>query len=197
VSATCKNAQRALNFVFHHRCVYWRSFHCWMEAAWSVIWIMQHNYVAVVCSQTRASREWSRAMRLFKYSDLDLADHTLLLQWFFVAGSATIILAFITILVLWRCWLGGRKGIRPVKKLKWWDYGVVICLGEVRICIWPSWCHRHSLSLATVNPDWCYLPGFTFLVLAHPGSARQSPGGHKTVVVVVVVVVVAIMILER
>jgi len=29
--------------------------------------------------------------------------------------------------VLW-CWLGGRKGIRPVKKLEWWGAGVVICL---------------------------------------------------------------------
>jgi len=31
--------------------------------------------------------------------------------------------------------------------------------GEVQICIWPSWCHCHSLSLAPVNPDWFYLPG--------------------------------------
>ena len=29
--------------------------------------------------------------------------------------------------VLWRCWLGGRKGIRPVKT-EWWVAGVVICL---------------------------------------------------------------------
>ena len=29
--------------------------------------------------------------------------------------------------VLWRCWLGGRKGIRPVKS-KWWGADVVICL---------------------------------------------------------------------
>jgi len=28
-----------------------------------------------------------------------------------------------------------------------------------------------------------YLPGFTFLVPAHPGSPRQNPEGHKTVVV--------------
>jgi len=42
---------------------------------------------------------------------------------------------------------------------------------------------------APLNPDWFYLPGFTFLVLAHPGSPGQSPGGCKTVVVVVVVVV--------
>jgi len=35
--------------------------------------------------------------------------------------------------------------------------GMVICLGCVQICIWPSWCHCHSLSLAPVNPDW-FLP---------------------------------------
>jgi len=29
--------------------------------------------------------------------------------------------------VLWRCWLGGRKGIRPVKT-EWWGTGVVVCL---------------------------------------------------------------------
>ena len=29
--------------------------------------------------------------------------------------------------VLWCCWLGGRKGIRPVKT-EWWGAGMVICL---------------------------------------------------------------------
>ena len=30
--------------------------------------------------------------------------------------------------VLRRCWLGGRKGIRPVKNFEWWGTGMVICL---------------------------------------------------------------------
>jgi len=38
-----------------------------------------------------------------------------------------------------------------------------------------SRCHCHSLSLAPVNPDWFYLPGFTFLVPSHPGSPGQNP----------------------
>ena len=53
--------------------------------------------------------------------------------------------------VLWRCWLGGRKGIRPVKT-EWWGAGVVICLeqgADLHMC--PSWCHCHSLSLASVK----------------------------------------------
>ena len=45
--------------------------------------------------------------------------------------------------VLWCCWLGSRNSIWPVKT-EWWGAGVVICLE----C---SWCHCHSLSLASVK----------------------------------------------
>ena len=41
---------------------------------------------------------------------------------------------------------------------------------EVQTCIWPSWCHCHSLSLASVKKNHI---GFTFLVSAHPGSPRK------------------------
>jgi len=46
--------------------------------------------------------------------------------------------------------LGGRKGIRPVKN----SGGVLAWLSvwsEVQTCIWPSSCHCHSLSLASVK----------------------------------------------
>ena len=52
--------------------------------------------------------------------------------------------------VLWCCWLGGRKGIRPVKN---WVVGC--CRGYLSGAgcrrVWPSWCHCHSLSLASVK----------------------------------------------
>ena len=54
--------------------------------------------------------------------------------------------------VRWRCRLGGRKGIRPVKKTL--SGGVLAWLSvwsEMQTCIWPSWCHCHSLSLALVK----------------------------------------------
>ena len=60
--------------------------------------------------------------------------------------------------------VGWQEG-HPVCKTEWWDVGVVIW-GEVQICIWPSRCHCHSLSLAPVNPDWFYLSALTFLVPA-------------------------------
>jgi len=87
--------------------------------------------------------------------------------------------------VLWHCWLGGRKGVPPVKNWVmgcWHGYSI---WGEVQRCIRRSWCHCHPLSFAPVNPDWVYLIGFNFLVPAHPDSPKQSRG-HKMVVIVVV-----------
>jgi len=60
--------------------------------------------------------------------------------------------------------VGRQEGHPACKKL---SGGMLVWLsvwGEVQICIWSSRCHCHSLSLAPVNPDWFYLPGFTFLV---------------------------------
>jgi len=86
-------------------------------------------------------------------------------------------------LLVWR-----QEGHPACKKLSSWMLAWLCVWVKVQICIWPSWCNYHSLSFAPVNPDWLYLPGFTFLIPAHPDSTRQSPGDHKMVVVVVVVV---------
>jgi len=43
--------------------------------------------------------------------------------------------------VLWRCWLGGRKGIRPVKNLSGGVLAWLCVWSEMQTCIWPSWCH--------------------------------------------------------
>jgi len=73
--------------------------------------------------------------------------------------------------VLWRCWLGVRKGIQPVKKLQWWGSGVVICLergADLRSA------QLIPLPL-TVSCFGKIQIGFTFLVglLAYPGSPEQ------------------------
>ena len=72
--------------------------------------------------------------------------------------------------VLWLCWLGDRKGIRPVKKL---SGGVLVWLSVwsgVQTYIWSSCCHCRSLT--------CFSKvqiGFTFLVPAHLGSRGKGP----------------------
>jgi len=56
--------------------------------------------------------------------------------------------------VLWCCWLRGRKDIQRVKNLSCGILAWSCVWAMVQICIWPSWCHCYSLSLAPVNPDW-------------------------------------------
>jgi len=72
--------------------------------------------------------------------------------------------------VLWHCWFGGRKGIRPVKT-EWWGADVVICLDR-------------GADLHTAQPMplpltvSCFSKiqiGFTFLVPAHTGSPGKGP----------------------
>jgi len=48
--------------------------------------------------------------------------------------------------VLWCCWLGGRKGIQSVKKPSGGVLAWLYVWSELQTCIWPSWCHCHSLS---------------------------------------------------
>ena len=63
--------------------------------------------------------------------------------------------------------LVGRQEVHPACKKM--SRGVLAWLSvwrEVNTCIWPSWCHCHSLSLASVKSRLV----FTFLVPAHPGS---------------------------
>ena len=75
--------------------------------------------------------------------------------------SLTFYVAFSALTLL----VGRQEGHPACKKTKWWR-----AVGsEVQTCIWPSWCHCQSLSLASVKSRF----GFTFLVPAHPGSPGQ------------------------
>ena len=67
--------------------------------------------------------------------------------------------------MLWRCWLGGRKGIRPVKTEQW-GAGMVIWLAR------DADLHMAQLMLLPLTVS-CFSKiqiGFTFLVPAHLGS---------------------------
>jgi len=65
--------------------------------------------------------------------------------------------------VLLRCWLGGRKGIRPVKT-EWWDAGMVACLSQgadlhvAQLMPLPLTVSCSSKS-RLVLPSWFYLSG--------------------------------------
>jgi len=61
------------------------------------------------------------------------------------------VLSCLKTLVLWHCWLGGRKGIRPVKKLSSGVLAWLYVWSDVQTCICPSWCYCHSLFLDPVK----------------------------------------------
>ena len=84
--------------------------------------------------------------------------------------------------VLWRYWLGGRKGIRPVKKIEWWSAGMVICL-ERGADLHISQLMPRPLTVSCLSKIQI---GFTFLVPAHPVSLGKGP--FKSVCVLVVTV---------
>jgi len=97
-------------------------------------------------------------LRYHCYSAYSLFGISYFLQW--PSEHSTVSLSLLSFLskgiitlpsVLWHCWLGGRKSIRPVKN---WVVGVLSWLSvwsEVQTYIWPSWRHCHSLSLASVK----------------------------------------------
>jgi len=63
--------------------------------------------------------------------------------------------------------MGGRQEGHPAcKKLSGGVLAWLSVWDEVQICIWPSWSHYHSLSLASGNPDW-----FTFWGTGSPGKS--------------------------
>ena len=90
--------------------------------------------------------------------------------------------------VLWRCWLGGRKGIRPVKT-EWWGTEVVIWLERGADLHMAQWM---PLSL-TVSCFSKIQIGFAFLVPAHLGSPGQRAIKWMCVHVCVCVSVIAWM----
>ena len=70
-----------------------------------------------------------------------------------VVLSMTVAFSALTLLV------GRQEGHPDCKKTEWWGVGMVVCLERGAYLIWPSWCHCHSLSLASVKSDWFYLSG--------------------------------------
>ena len=66
------------------------------------------------------------------------------------------------------CWLGGRKGIQPLKT-EWWGAGIVMCLER------GADLHMAQLMPLPLTVS-CFSKiqiGFTFLVPAHLGSPRK------------------------
>jgi len=75
----------------------------------------------------------------------DWDKRTSVTGWFLVLDNNFTTFMFFDLLV-------GRQEVYPVcKKLSGWVLVWLSVWSELQTCIWPSWCHCHSLSLASVK----------------------------------------------
>ena len=95
----------------------------------------------------------------------------LIVNMFAMALLASLVHHRLIFVCLWHCWLGGRKGIQSVKKLSVWLLAWLSVWSEVQTCIWPSWFHCHSLSLASVKSR-LFLPFWYRLTRVVPEKGR-------------------------
>jgi len=103
---------------------------------------------------------WLIFIKIFGINKVESLDYSVTLVWFYVYLHYES--------VLWRCWLGGRKGIRPVKN---WVVGYwrgYLSGARCRLACGPADATATHCLLLHLNPDW-----FCLLVPAHPGSPGQ------------------------
>jgi len=110
-------------------------------------------------------RQCIRGISVILYSMLAIADaKPAVLNFIECTGISTLITVLFTA-VFWRCWLGGRKGIRPVKN---WVVGCwrgYLSEARCRLAYGPADATAtHHLLLQYIQIS------FAFLVPAHPGS---------------------------
>ena len=123
-----------------------------MPAMWTADWV-RRNIRAIACqpvsvptlSETSCWNRLTSELRAFCTSSATIGAATASMGWHTPPFRLYHVPS-----VPWRCWLGGRKGIRPVK-LSGWLLAWLSVWSQVQTCIWPSWCHCHSLSLASVK----------------------------------------------
>ena len=90
--------------------------------------------------------------------------------------------------MLWHCWLGVRKNIRPLK-IEWWVWCGFLSGARCRLFAYgpadATASQNHHL-LPHLNPDWFYLSGTSLPRLFWKG-------GHKTGVVVIIVILLLLI----
>ena len=92
------------------------------------------HHASFIWSRSHCHQDWSVSTE----QPTSAICYVYLISWN-LSGSCSVILSALALMgdlppVHWRCWLGGRKGIEPVKT-EWWGAGVVICLERGADCL--------------------------------------------------------------
>ena len=119
-------------------CLVFCYFACWHSFTEDCGW----QFRECVCLSYYQNSEINSFMTCFFCHDIVTRERSTFLPSFGMPYSA------LTLLV------GRREGHPACKKTEWWGAGLLAWLSvwsEVQTCIWPSWCHCRSLSLASVK----------------------------------------------
>ena len=80
---------------------------------------------------------------LWEWSEKSIDSISGIFQW--LSKCSCFAFSALTLLV------GRQEGHPACKKLELWGVAWLSVWSEVQTCMWPSWCHCHSLSLASVK----------------------------------------------
>jgi len=122
-------------------------------------WALQH------CQGLRQTESWTETLVVKSSQHLPLCAHDHVDHGIFTSH-----------IKINSCWSGSRKGIQPVKNWVMECWRGYVSGSRCRFAYGPGDATA-THCLAPVNPDWFYLPGFIFLVPAHPAGPEQNPTG--------------------
>jgi len=142
----------------------------WLNGSSCILWHRIYLISSTLCSLTkfRYFRPSSRllfSLTLSQTLDLDRFYHGLSTVVNFVRPDGHL---FITVFICDCCvvafsalmlLVGWQEGHPTCKKLSGGLLAWLSVRSKVQTCIWPSWCHCHSLSLASVKSSLVHLSG--------------------------------------
>jgi len=142
-----------------HTCMHWFSRHYWGKPQWASC--IFKSWLVIRCPSWHRSQLQNLVLSCLLIYSWCKRYHVLYMVCLMpLHKSITMMLVVITTTttttasVLWRCWLGGRKGIRPVKT-EWLRYWLG-CLQSRRKPQWgppnTQWCpHAHVKQIVAVT----------------------------------------------
>jgi len=104
----------------------------------------------VVCGYTACNLYWQQSVNLYLNAHSTSVYPVFLPELYLVKQVRLAHLSAFSALTLL---VGRQEGHQACKKLSGGVLAWLSVWDEVQICVWPSWCHCHSLSLVSVNPD--------------------------------------------
>ena len=158
------SSRRGLPSFLCHFCCYWISLFnppsCWKQAWWAKYYTSVSYFLFIFnhfCWTSNLEIYWTGLRQILRDGRImDVNDQSESVCWSlngrchgnqFLLVLSTVLFAFSALTLL----VGQQEGHPACKKLSGGVLAWLSAWSEVQTCIWPRWCHCHSLSLASVK----------------------------------------------